>query len=373
MIAFAFEFSSVSSYQESLRIAKYQFNIQNEDFNYCVLREKGLEVLTCIENQYPFIVYLEKDTRVIDTNINIQNLSKKPFLFVRKSSSNFPDSLGFPYLLDKDNEMTIMRWPEHIRNTEFSLKRKVQVVSHDCFYDMLCNNALPLPSFIKTIDKGRSNSTTLHHIIDETNIGLFNAKRKNSVTDFTDKESKITFLFKGYEYYNEWIGEMYRTHDETHSLVGDFILSDIMAIERDDQSDNKKVEYRCFVINDELINISRYVDYQTLPVPDCVHDFAVQVSKDNCGLFGKGYVLDIAKTDKGYQVIELNPVPNAGRYLGNNPCQIYRALMDAFGKDNDFELISLQLGIPSEHENHHSDDIAWEENDLLSRLLGKSE
>lgn len=353
MLVAAFEFHSREDYLEALRIAAHYPDVVEENHHYCVMRERGQEVLTCREQDYPYLVYQTRPFQFLDANTDVNALPDGTRLFLRKLNRKTPDELSLPEFVGAAQELQAARWPAYIRNPDLALKRKVSIMRHADFKAALDNQTLTLPAFIKTVEKGRDNSTSLRHVITADNVHLFNADRKGSFTDFTDPNSQITFLFEGVRYFNEWIGEWYRTHDQTHSLSGDFIISEVMNISRDEQGDKGTIEYRCFVIDYEVINLSRYTDYTDLPVPDDAIAFARQVVQDNMGIFGSAYVLDIAKTDLGYQVVEVNPIANAGRYLNNRAPAIYAAL---FAKKNrsPIPLMPSWLPIPPPENPAHA-------------------
>lgn len=335
-VIIAIEFKNEDELNEALQIAKHKFSEVNEDYRYCVLRERGKEALTCIEMKIPFIAYDAKEHEIIYSNV--KEIPENSLLFLRKSTNRYPDKLGYKYVFDHDDEKRVEAWPNLLEQDCPFKKRTIDYMEHDSFARLLEEKSLLLPVFIKTADKGRNEHRTLHHIIDSNNINLFNAERNYSFDDYESKESKVTFKFGGEEYFNEYLGEMQRTHYSTHSLEGDFILSEVMDIEEDGLSDNGKIEYRCYVINNKLANLSRYVDYKHIDVPLDAKNFAKGFIEAYEGIISDSYVLDIAKTNKGYQIVEINPVPNSGRYLNNSPSQIFNMVIREFGNNTDIDL-----------------------------------
>ena len=104
-----------------------------------------------------------------------------------------------------------------------------------------------------------------------------------------------------------------------HHKDDDFILSDVLDIEYDT---NGMVEYRGFVINNNLTSISRINDYLMGTIPYAVVQKmnSVVESLKNTD-FPKSYVLDICvcKNTNGYtlDVLECNPIECSGTYLYN--------------------------------------------------------
>ena len=62
---------------------------------------------------------------------------------------------------------------------------------------------------------------------------------------------------------------------------------------------------------------SRYLDYITgYPIPEEVRKYAEGFGKTH-DIPPRAYILDVAETTNGVQIIEINPQPASGRY-GNN-------------------------------------------------------
>jgi hypothetical protein len=80
-----------------------------------------------------------------------------------------------------------------------------------------------------------------------------------------------------------------------------------------------KREYRCFVVQNRVSSISRYIDYDTdYEIPAQVEEFAAAFVADHRGVLPSCYVLDVAETDRGMVVIELNGIVASGRYERND-------------------------------------------------------
>ena len=104
-----------------------------------------------------------------------------------------------------------------------------------------------------------------------------------------------------------------------YHLEDEFIISEKVHIESDIFG---LKEYRCFVINNELFNISRYTDDVLHPIGQSVLDKALEVIDKVKGGFPNCYVFDLfeySKNGKAYiDVVEFNPISSSGLYLYNS-------------------------------------------------------
>lgn len=100
----------------------------------------------------------------------------------------------------------------------------------------------------------------------------------------------------------------------------DFILSDVVNIAEDD---NGPLEYRCYIINGKLANVSRIHDYLVGYVSQEVIDKAIAILESVKETdFPNSFVLDlfeyIGKDGEKYlDVLECNPLVSSGTYLYN--------------------------------------------------------
>lgn len=101
----------------------------------------------------------------------------------------------------------------------------------------------------------------------------------------------------------------------------DFIISDVVSIEEDEFG---LLEYRAFIINNKIMNISRVSDYLLSNVPqeviDKLNGVMLELKETN---FPKSYVIDffIYKNELGIDevdVLECNPIISSGLYLYNS-------------------------------------------------------
>lgn len=136
---------------------------------------------------------------------------------------------------------------------------------------------------------------------------FFKTKHKNyseiiKVSNFFEQESAFLKTIKEHE-------------DE------DFIISDAVSIEEDEYG---LIEYRAFIVNNEIINISRVSGYLLGFIPkevlDKSNDIINNLKKTD---FPKSYVLDLfiynnEKNKKVVDVLECNPIISSGLYLYNS-------------------------------------------------------
>lgn len=108
-----------------------------------------------------------------------------------------------------------------------------------------------------------------------------------------------------------------------------FIAQEFLKITKDKVFDQGKLrtktrEWRCIVIDDEVISYSRYVDEHSYPdIPEQVINMATEFSKEYRHI-GVGYSVDICefinKKEIDYAVVEVNlGLQHLGIYEDNNP------------------------------------------------------
>ena len=105
----------------------------------------------------------------------------------------------------------------------------------------------------------------------------------------------------------------------TYHLEEDFIVSERVDIEEDEYG---KKEYRCFVVNNQVYNISRFTVDVFHKIDDKVLEKAEEIVRSLTGKFPNCYVLDLFeyKIDNvSYvDVLEINPIHSSGLYLYNS-------------------------------------------------------
>ena len=92
------------------------------------------------------------------------------------------------------------------------------------------------------------------------------------------------------------------------------IISEYLDIVEDDKE--RKMEYRVYVIDCKIVDISRYIDYDTnYEIPKKIQKFAEDFIEAHKKLIPKHYCLDILELKNGKVVIgELNGIMASGRY-----------------------------------------------------------
>lgn len=101
-----------------------------------------------------------------------------------------------------------------------------------------------------------------------------------------------------------------------HHLEDDFIISKKVNIAEDNYGSK---EYRCFVVNNEIYNISRYTTTILHSIEPEVLEFAESIVEKLKGIFPDYYVLDLfeyqIEDQSCIDVLEFNPIQAAGLYL----------------------------------------------------------
>lgn len=104
-----------------------------------------------------------------------------------------------------------------------------------------------------------------------------------------------------------------------YHLDEEFIISEKMELVKDEFGTK---EYRCFIRNHQVINISRMTDTVLHKVDKNVYDYAKEVVESLKEVFPSDYVLDIAEKQKDeiteLDVVEINPIHCSGIYLYNS-------------------------------------------------------
>ena len=104
-----------------------------------------------------------------------------------------------------------------------------------------------------------------------------------------------------------------------HHLEDDFIISKKVNVVEDAYG---LKEYRCFVVNNEIYNISRYTTTILHSIEPKVLEFAKSIVEKLKGVFPDYYVLDLFEYQvnghNNIDVLEFNPIQAAGLYLYNS-------------------------------------------------------
>jgi len=104
-----------------------------------------------------------------------------------------------------------------------------------------------------------------------------------------------------------------------HHLDDDFIISKKVDILEDDYG---KKEYRCFILNNEIYNISRFTTTVLHNIDNKILEEAQKIVKKIKNVFPDYYVLDLFEYQldgkKCIDVVEFNPINASGLYLYNS-------------------------------------------------------
>lgn len=104
-----------------------------------------------------------------------------------------------------------------------------------------------------------------------------------------------------------------------YHLDEEFIISEKMELVKDQYGTK---EYRCFVQNHQVINISRLTDTILHQIDEKVFIYASKIVVELKGIFPSYYVLDIVeKWQDGrikFDIVEFNPIHCSGSYLYNS-------------------------------------------------------
>jgi hypothetical protein len=107
------------------------------------------------------------------------------------------------------------------------------------------------------------------------------------------------------------------------------ILSEPLVIATDDLPCCTQ-EWRLYVIDRRVVHASRADDDHTYPVPqEILQRGQAIIDACRCPALPDHVVLDLARTDRGLVVVELNPISGSGRYRGNDPARLYGAWLRA--------------------------------------------
>lgn len=269
-----FVFKNREEYEKNLRDAKEEK--QNEDYSFCISRERGQEILCCQEQNFPYELFFLDNPPNCSIFKDYYLIFRGGILQVNQAKNYVKGQLrGKTRFLIRDS---VLMWPKDVKSSY--LKRKYRIIQHKNLSEQ--NN---FPCFIKT-------------------------------SGLTGKDKFATKIAKVIENEKQLTDEIQLA---VMHLPEDYPLfvSDILKIKSDSKG---KREYRCWVSGNRISSISRYLDYDTdYSVPKRVVEFAIEFINEHRRHFPNCYVVDIAETeDKGPVVIELNDIESSGRYAKNH-------------------------------------------------------
>lgn len=231
-------------------------------------------------------LFYDKDKDVFsDKDGNIVDITDKD-CFIRTGVYNFSGLLDAVIrhngrnITEKGQAEKVLNWPRYI-----DTKRRATIYSGE---EILTN----LDEIISSYGNDRV---------------FFKTKDKNysGIVDIGDFAIKGSNLYRALEIHK----------DE------DFIISDEVDVL---ENDNGPFEWRCFIVNGKILNISRTNDYLLEQVPDYVIDKALAVMKKLSETdFPSSFVLDLfmytdLDNNQVFDVLECNPIESSGTYLYNS-------------------------------------------------------
>ncbi len=95
----------------------------------------------------------------------------------------------------------------------------------------------------------------------------------------------------------------------------EFILSEKVEVNEDEIG---KEEYRIFIYQGRIMNISRITDTTYHTIPECLIEYVEELISSIPRNFPKSFVLDVFSYGHMYDVLECNPIEASGRYLYNS-------------------------------------------------------
>lgn len=337
--------TSLESMLVNLDIALRRFDDVNEDLEYCLRRERAKEILTCRDLNIPYVVLHEtansltpeKESAVIDTNIDFSNLPKE-FTLVPRWRRTLP--LPIPlragrFLVSKEQDQAISHWPSSIVSPDKYLKRMVYLATQHQFNELMISGSLETPIFIKGVSKGSYNFS-LHHVFsdnDALNSMLMPyAKAKKLDKNVTmminnAKDDDIVAFQPGTPWYCPYREMELISKPGLFNPENGVIISDVLSITCEN---NRKQEFRAFIVSGEVTSLSGYTDYDSMHVPSEIVELATEFAKENKDL-APAFVADFGMTERGPVLIELNGFDFSGRYLDNDPIKLYSTLRDRLG------------------------------------------
>jgi hypothetical protein len=334
---------SESSLGEALNVAEHHFHEVNENFDYCVKRERAKEILTLRDLGIPYVVLssmgkrqdAEDPANVIDTNVDLNCLPNQFTVVMRTDKTvHLPSRLAAqPQLLSESQQLAVGHWPDVIHQPDVFLKRAVHMMSHAEFSQRLQAGEVPTPLFIKGVEKGTT-ELSLHHVFnDQADLDEMFFSVKDALVEFPhlakgslrDLDDNLQVIMKeGEPWYCEYRESMQRGRLHLFVPKEGLILSEVLQIEK---GPTAKQEFRAFIVNGKVTSLSAYVDYESVPVPDEIRAMAEDFAKANAHI-APAFVADFGVTDRGPVLIEMNDFYRSGRYLDNDPVALYQALAE---------------------------------------------
>lgn len=253
-------------------------------YAYCLKEGLFLSEMKYAKKLNVYLFYDEKKDIFLDKDNNIVDITDKLILprtgiYQLKKLQNAINEHGGILKVSKNDYDSVLNWPNYIKtNRKCILVEGNSLISNSEILDEIKENDI----FFKTKEKNYS--------------GII------SKNDLTDEDSCFFKAINAHK--NE-----------------DFIISDAVDIIKDK---NSYLEYRAFIIDNKVLNISRTHDYLYSSVPveviDYVNEKVKELKNNN---FPSCYVIDtfVYYDDKDricIDVLECNPIETSGPYLYNS-------------------------------------------------------
>lgn len=344
--------TSLDSMLVNLDIALRHFDEVNEDLEYCLRRERAKEILTCRDLNIPYVVLHEHanslkpepESTVLDTNIDFSNLPSELTLVPRwRRTVPLPLPLRVGrFLVSKEQDQAVSHWPSSIVSPDKFLKRMVYLATQHQFNELMNSGSLETPIFIKGVSKGSYNFSLRHVFKDDAALNSMlmpfsKAKQldKNvSMIINNAKDTDFVAFQPGTPWYCPYREMELISKPGLFNPADGVIVSEVLEISCED---NKRQEFRAFIVSGVVTSLSGYTDYESMPVPSEIAELASEFAKENRDL-APAFVADFGMTDRGPVLIELNGFDFSGRYIDNDPARLYSALRDSL-EDHSYTFI----------------------------------
>lgn len=358
-----------SSLGAALNVAEHHFDVVNENFDYCVQRERAKEILTVRSLGIPYVVLssignaLDCDvpSQILDTNVDVNRLPENFTVVLRNDDPvHLPTALKLrPQLLNLNHRRIVEHWPTYIKEPDRFLKRDIHLLGHFEFSQRLLAGEIPTPIFIKGIEKGTQDLSLRHVFKTQDELDEMFTLVKDAVEKFPHlaranlkglKENLHVLMKQGEPWYCEFRESMEPGRLSFFIPQAGVMLSDVLEIEK---GPNAKQEFRAFVVNGAVTSLSAYVDYESVPVPTEIQAIAEEFARVNADM-APAFVADFALTDRGPVLIEMNDFYRSGRYLDNDPVALYQAL----SKDADLTAFTYvdPMPVPEDSDLHREQE-----------------
>ena len=325
----------------ALNVAEHHFDEVNENFDYCVQRERAKEILTLRAQGIPYVVLssigniLERDSPspILDTNVDFNRLPDHFTVVLRNDDPvHLPTALKLqPQLLNLTHRRSVEHWPTFIKEPDRFLKRAIHLIDHTELSERLLAGEIPTPIFIKGIEKGTQALSLRHVFKSQDDLNETFTLVKDALAKFPHlaranlkglKENLHVLMKVGEPWYCELRDSMEPGRLSFFVPQAGVMLSDVLEIEKGPKA---KQEFRAFIVNGAVTSLSAYVDYESIPVPNEIKAIAEDFARVNAEI-APAFVADFALTDRGPVLIEMNDFYRSGRYLDNDPVALYTAL-----------------------------------------------